>query len=76
MITGHLLNSSFHGALWLTGGSVGPEASAFVFVIIAALFVVFGLTHREVRFPVVEKLRAHDPRFATPASGSPLGLDA
>ena len=51
MVTGHLINSSFHGATWLTGGTVGPEASVFVFVIIAALFVAFGLTHREVRFP-------------------------
>jgi len=28
---GHLLNSSFQGPRWLTGGSVGPEASVFVF---------------------------------------------
>ncbi len=31
---GHLLNSSFHGARWLTGGSVGPEGSLFVFVVL------------------------------------------
>jgi membrane protease YdiL (CAAX protease family) len=29
---GHLLNSSFHGPNWLTGGSVGPEGSLFVFL--------------------------------------------
>lgn len=29
---GHLLNSFFHGSNWLTGGSVGPEGSLFVFV--------------------------------------------
>jgi hypothetical protein len=29
---GHLLNSFFHGPNWLTGGSVGPEGSLFVFV--------------------------------------------
>lgn len=39
--TGHLLNSSFHGPRWLTGGSVGPEASVACFVIIGLLFVVF-----------------------------------
>jgi membrane protease YdiL (CAAX protease family) len=27
---GHLLNASFHGPKWLTGGSVGPEGSALV----------------------------------------------
>jgi len=38
---GHLLNSSFRGARWLTGGSVGPEASVFVFILIAVMWVVF-----------------------------------
>ncbi len=38
---GHLLNSSFHGPRWLTGGSVGPEASVLVFVLIAILWLVF-----------------------------------
>lgn len=32
---GHLLNSSFHGPNWLTGGTVGPEASVFAFVVLA-----------------------------------------
>jgi membrane protease YdiL (CAAX protease family) len=31
---GHLLNSSFHGPTWLTGGTVGPEGSAFVFLVL------------------------------------------
>jgi uncharacterized protein len=38
---GHLLNSSFHGPRWLTGGHVGPEGSVFVFVVIGILFVLF-----------------------------------
>ena len=38
---GHLLSSSFHGARWLTGGSVGPEGSVFVFVLIAAMWLLF-----------------------------------
>jgi membrane protease YdiL (CAAX protease family) len=29
---GHLLNSSFHGPAWITGGTVGPEGSAFAFL--------------------------------------------
>jgi uncharacterized protein len=43
---GHLLASSFHGPAWLTGGTVGPEASAFDFVIMAILFVVFDRVYR------------------------------
>lgn len=31
---GHLLDSTFHGAKWLTGGSVGPEGSVFAFVVL------------------------------------------
>jgi membrane protease YdiL (CAAX protease family) len=31
---GHLLNSSFHGPNWLTGGSIGPEGSLLVFVVL------------------------------------------
>jgi membrane protease YdiL (CAAX protease family) len=38
-IPGHLLDSAFHGPTWLTGGPMGPEASVFIFVVIAALFV-------------------------------------
>lgn len=41
MSPGHLLNSSFHGPRWLTGGSVGPEGSVLVFVVIAVVWVVF-----------------------------------
>ncbi|HXY11800.1 MAG TPA: type II CAAX endopeptidase family protein [Terriglobales bacterium] len=40
-IAGHLLNSSFHGAGWLTGGTVGPEGSVLAFVVIAASWVMF-----------------------------------
>ena len=31
---GHLLNSSFHGPDWLTGGTVGPEGSYLVFLLL------------------------------------------
>ncbi|HXQ27267.1 MAG TPA: type II CAAX endopeptidase family protein [Candidatus Acidoferrales bacterium] len=37
---GHLLNSSFHGPNWLTGGSVGPEGSLFVFFVLALAAMV------------------------------------
>jgi membrane protease YdiL (CAAX protease family) len=38
---GHLLNSHFQGPEWLTGGSVGPEASVFVFVVMALMWIIF-----------------------------------
>jgi membrane protease YdiL (CAAX protease family) len=47
-ITGHLLNSTFHGSRWITGGSVGPEGSLLVYVVIALAWFTF---HR--RYPKV-----------------------
>lgn len=52
MARGHLLNSSFHGPTWLTGGTVGPEGSLFVFIVIANLFIVFHLLHPKAMFAV------------------------
>ncbi|MGC1105920.1 MAG: CPBP family intramembrane glutamic endopeptidase [Candidatus Acidiferrales bacterium] len=42
---GHLLNSSFHGPRWLTGGSVGPEASVACFGVIGLLFLAFHFSY-------------------------------
>jgi uncharacterized protein len=51
ILPGHLLNSTMHGPNWLTGGSVGPEGSYLVFLIIAALWILFDRTHPEVKYP-------------------------
>ena len=32
---GHLLHSSLHGSRWITGGTVGPEGSVLLFVVMA-----------------------------------------
>jgi len=40
--TGHLLNSSFHGPRWLTGGTIGPEGSVLDFVVFLIALVVFA----------------------------------
>ena len=50
VLPGHLLNSSFHGPVWLTGGSVGPEGSCLVFVVIGALWVLFGRAYPAVKY--------------------------
>ena len=51
MVTGHLLKSSFRGPTWLTGGSVGPEGSVLVFILIALLWVAFNRLYPEVKYP-------------------------
>lgn len=38
---GHLFRSSLRGSAWLTGGSVGPEGSLLVFVLIVVMWLVF-----------------------------------
>jgi membrane protease YdiL (CAAX protease family) len=43
LLPGRLLADQFSGPDWLTGGSLGPEASALAFPLFAALFVLFGL---------------------------------
>lgn len=43
LFPGHLSNATLHGPAWLTGGTVGPEASLFDFLI---LFVLFYVIHR------------------------------
>jgi membrane protease YdiL (CAAX protease family) len=39
---GHLLNSSFHGPVWLTGGTVGPEGSVMAFVVVGIAAAIFA----------------------------------
>jgi membrane protease YdiL (CAAX protease family) len=43
VLPGHLSDATLHGPAWLTGGSVGPEASIFDFVL---LFILFYVIHR------------------------------
>jgi uncharacterized protein len=50
LLPGHLLNSSFHGPEWLTGGSVGPEGSYLVFVVIGAIWVLFDRAYPQVKY--------------------------
>lgn len=52
MVTGHLLRSSFHGSPWITGGSVGPEGSVLVFVVIGLTWLVFDRVYPEAKYGV------------------------
>jgi membrane protease YdiL (CAAX protease family) len=52
MSPGHLLTSSFHGSHWLTGGSVGPEGSVFVLLIIVLMAYAFHRLYPQVKYPV------------------------
>ena len=46
----NLLNSAFLGPNWLTGGTVGPEASMFTPIALAIVAIWFSRTYREARY--------------------------
>lgn len=52
-----LLNSSLRGPDWLTGGSVGPEGSYLVFVVMAVLWLLFSRVYPEVKYRHHEQIR-------------------
>ncbi|MGB8542922.1 MAG: CPBP family intramembrane glutamic endopeptidase [Candidatus Acidiferrales bacterium] len=46
----NLLNASFSGPRWLTGGTVGPEASIFCPLVLAIVAIVFSLKYRDAQY--------------------------
>jgi len=46
-ITNHLMNPSFHGPDWLTGGPVGPEGSLLIPALFALSIVAFHFCYRK-----------------------------
>jgi uncharacterized protein len=65
---GHMLNPSFHGSKLLTGGSVGPEGSVLVFVVLLLCWLFFHFWLPEVKYPSPAALRAK-PRWAQDSQG-------
>jgi membrane protease YdiL (CAAX protease family) len=53
----NLLNSTFSGPQWLTGGSVGPEASIFTPIILLLIGIGVSRAYRDTRYhPPGEKV--------------------
>jgi CAAX protease family protein len=46
----NLFNSTFTGPSWLTGGSVGPEASIFTPLTLLIVAILFSMVYRENRY--------------------------
>src|ERR1700723_2390895 len=46
----NLLNASLSGPRWLTGGTVGPEASIFCPIVLAIVAILFSLKYRDARY--------------------------
>jgi len=51
----HLLSAKFRGPQWITGGTVGPEGSWFIFLVLAGIAVVIHFAYPERRFETVSR---------------------
>jgi uncharacterized protein len=49
-----VFSSVFSGPLWLTGGTVGPEASVFTPIALVVVALIFSRFNRENRYPVLK----------------------
>jgi membrane protease YdiL (CAAX protease family) len=49
--TGHMLNATLMGSRWLSGGSVGPEASVFDLIVTAAGILLLAKMYPEAKYP-------------------------
>jgi uncharacterized protein len=50
-LPGHLLNSSYAGHAWLSGGTVGPEGSVLCTLMLAIVWLLCAVWLREVKYP-------------------------
>jgi len=50
MMPGHLLRSNLSGPNWLTGGSVGPEGSSLIFILIVGLWIAFDRAYPAAKY--------------------------
>ncbi|MGC2109444.1 MAG: CPBP family intramembrane glutamic endopeptidase, partial [Candidatus Korobacteraceae bacterium] len=65
--TGHMLNASLSGSKWLSGGSVGPEASVFDLIVTVAGILLLAKIYPRARYPTV----LPEPLSPLPASPPP-----
>lgn len=49
--TGHLLNASLMGSRWLSGGTVGPEASVFDLLVTVAGILLLAKLYPQAKYP-------------------------
>jgi membrane protease YdiL (CAAX protease family) len=50
----NLFGSAFNGPRWLTGGSVGPEASVFTPIVLVIVAILFARVYRENRYQAAD----------------------
>lgn len=53
LATGHMLKSSLTGSKWLSGGSVGPEASVFDLLVTIAGILLLAKLYPDAKYPAL-----------------------
>jgi uncharacterized protein len=73
--TGHLLKSSLMGSKWLSGGTVGPEASVFDVMVTVAGILLLAKLYPTAKYPAVREpasanaiLSSPPPQIADPGT--------
>jgi hypothetical protein len=64
----NFLSSSFSGPRWLTGGTVGPEASVFTPITLAIVAILFSRVYRENQYRTVIASEARTPATVAPVA--------
>jgi membrane protease YdiL (CAAX protease family) len=74
--TGHMLKASLLGSKWLSGGTVGPEASIFDLVVTVAGILLLAKLYPQARYPEVSAAPelTSGPALSTLAQASPSHL--
>jgi len=65
LAAGHLLNVSFSGPRWLSGGTVGPEGSWLCTLLLVLLALVFLVWLRDAKYPNPAAMGSGLDRLAT-----------
>ncbi len=53
--TGHMLNASLMGSKWLSGGTVGPEASVFDLIVTIAGILLLAMVYPKAKYPTLSE---------------------
>ena len=67
---GHLLGATFHGPVWLTGGTFGPEASWPNIALLVIWCVIFSAWLRGVKYPNPAAFPDRHPRIMVPGTAT------
>ena len=63
----NLLSSTFSGPTWLTGGSVGPEASVFTPAALAIVAILFSRVYGEHKYRTISAVRSRVVESVVPS---------